>query len=302
MSWNPRRFAAAVNFPGVAMEPEPLLIWLTADAVDRITDALDNGVLAHTTEPTPVGRPITVGLAQPVSTTLGGVSILVRRCGNPWRMLARAAGVPTALHSPVPRGEDLAETLRANMSTESLSDYLAISAFTRGGVGLGEAALFDTGGKGEPVFPQAPPETKRYNALPGFGTMSPALPDAFWGADAAALGELVRAAWTLFNEPEEAEVTATTVAAQRVQTGKSRRNRHRELDVSVIDIRRHTGTRHAPTDRVVEHDHRWPVRGHWRNQPCGPGRHQRRRIWIDEHVAGPDDKPLVIRPRVYRAS
>lgn len=32
---------------------------------------------------------------------------------------------------------------------------------------------------------------------------------------------------------------------------------------------------------------RFTVRGHWRNQACGPGRTQRKRIWIDPHWKGP---------------
>ena len=41
-----------------------------------------------------------------------------------------------------------------------------------------------------------------------------------------------------------------------------------------------------------EHQYRWWVRGHWRNQPHGPGRSQRRLIYIDPQVRGPLDKPI----------
>lgn len=42
-----------------------------------------------------------------------------------------------------------------------------------------------------------------------------------------------------------------------------------------------------------EFHHRWVVRGHWRQQACGPGREQRRPTWIMPHLKGPDDAPLM---------
>ena len=48
-----------------------------------------------------------------------------------------------------------------------------------------------------------------------------------------------------------------------------------------------------------EYSCRWIVSGHYRNQPCGPGRTQRRRIWIAPYIAGPKDRPLVIKPVVH---
>lgn len=50
-----------------------------------------------------------------------------------------------------------------------------------------------------------------------------------------------------------------------------------------------------------EYRYKWVVKGHHRNQPYGPGRLQRRLIWIDAHVAGPDDKPLKPKPTVIHA-
>ena len=38
----------------------------------------------------------------------------------------------------------------------------------------------------------------------------------------------------------------------------------------------------------VELTFRSPVTGHWRNQACGPGRKERKRIWIANHVRRPD--------------
>jgi hypothetical protein len=48
-----------------------------------------------------------------------------------------------------------------------------------------------------------------------------------------------------------------------------------------------------PADKPsVERAYRWWVRGHWRNQPYGPGRTQRRLIYIDPQLRGPEGKPI----------
>jgi hypothetical protein len=49
---------------------------------------------------------------------------------------------------------------------------------------------------------------------------------------------------------------------------------------------------------VVDWSHRWWVSGHWRRQPCGPGRRERRLTYIAPHIKGPEDKPLDVRPTV----
>lgn len=44
--------------------------------------------------------------------------------------------------------------------------------------------------------------------------------------------------------------------------------------------------------------HQWWVRGHWRQQACGPKRAERRPVYIEPHVAGPSEKPE--KPNVTR--
>ena len=44
---------------------------------------------------------------------------------------------------------------------------------------------------------------------------------------------------------------------------------------------------------------RWIVKGHPRLQACGPGRKDRKLIWIETHPAGPDDQPLRIHEKVF---
>lgn len=68
--------------------------------------------------------------------------------------------------------------------------------------------------------------------------------------------------------------------------------------VKIVALRRlSSGTAHVGHDPVAW-SHRWIVNGHWRHQPCGPGRSQRRWTFIAPHIKGPDDKPLVLKETV----
>lgn len=70
-----------------------------------------------------------------------------------------------------------------------------------------------------------------------------------------------------------------------------------ESAVTLIDLRplRQVHTRDDETDpetgRVYRH--RWVVRGHWRQQPHGKGRAERRLQWIAPYVKGPEGAPLL---------
>lgn len=43
----------------------------------------------------------------------------------------------------------------------------------------------------------------------------------------------------------------------------------------------------------------WGVRGHWRDQPCGPGRKQIKQIWIDPYIKGDTTKPLRVKTGLF---
>lgn len=106
---------------------------------------------------------------------------------------------------------------------------------------------------------------------------------------------LLHAFWLLLGQ----QITVTShrkahpVVAKRL--GKARLPKSK--GVTVIELRKH---KYTPGDghRQVEWDHRWLVRGFWRWQPCGPGRTERKRVWIHDYIKGPDDLPLVIKNRV----
>lgn len=75
-----------------------------------------------------------------------------------------------------------------------------------------------------------------------------------------------------------------------------------EPAVTLVDLRR----QYVPSDSdsATADDsrrrarHRWVVSGHWRDQPYGPGRAQRRRIWIPQHLRGPEGAPLLATSKV----
>lgn len=46
---------------------------------------------------------------------------------------------------------------------------------------------------------------------------------------------------------------------------------------------------------------RWWVAGHWRQQPCGEGRAERRPTWITPYIKGPEDKPVKPTSRLFAA-
>jgi hypothetical protein len=78
-------------------------------------------------------------------------------------------------------------------------------------------------------------------------------------------------------------------------------------DVVVIRLRREyhpEGSEDAAAVRAQEGDepwynHRFLVRGHWRRQPCGVGRSETKLIWIAPHIRGPEDRPLILKSKIY---
>lgn len=77
--------------------------------------------------------------------------------------------------------------------------------------------------------------------------------------------------------------------------------------VQVIALRKsQRDTTHEPSSEPSDgsapgrqYQHRWVVSGHPRLQACGPGRADRKLIWIDPYPKGPEGMPLLVRKRVY---
>lgn len=93
----------------------------------------------------------------------------------------------------------------------------------------------------------------------------------------------------------------TLVTEERVRPTKSAMKRLTRLDASLLMETRYVTLRRASlgagfgdgSGEGVHYTHQWFVRGHWRQQPYGPGRSQTRAIWIHPHVKGPEGAPLL---------
>lgn len=112
------------------------------------------------------------------------------------------------------------------------------------------------------------------------------------------LDRTILATWLLMGQTivRSEDLTAPRAARRRM----SRETPDVDPGVRYIDLRR---ARTEPSDRsettasTREYRHRWVVRGHWRNQWYA-SRNDHRPIWIEPHLAGPEDAPLLGGDRV----
>jgi len=115
---------------------------------------------------------------------------------------------------------------------------------------------------------------------------------------------LLHAFWLLLQQPiTEEDIARLTGPARKAAKAKGVKRAQADRDVSVIDIRK-AARQAKPADsdgtkRHVEWRGQWIVNGFWRWQAYGPGRKQRKRIWVDGFVKGPADLPLIKRKHVY---
>jgi hypothetical protein len=93
-----------------------------------------------------------------------------------------------------------------------------------------------------------------------------------------------------------------TRLGEPLYAGRGERRRvQRELPaLRVLSLSSGASVRPQEAAGAVAWSRRWIVRGHWRNQPCGPSRSLRRRIWIDPFIKGPEDKPFDERRTLWR--
>jgi len=105
----------------------------------------------------------------------------------------------------------------------------------------------------------------------------------------------LHALWLLLDQ------TITDVRPEHLRTSVAKKAWKKNLPgrVTVIQLRRTANEGKTAGESSVDWSHRWLVRGHWRWQACGPGNAERKRIWIHPFVKGPEDKPLVVNPKVY---
>ncbi|RZU76005.1 hypothetical protein EV384_4600 [Micromonospora kangleipakensis] len=102
---------------------------------------------------------------------------------------------------------------------------------------------------------------------------------------------------TLLLIAQQLAQTSHAPVDDRIRKAYRRQSRH-EPEVRLIQFRgsrgasRSDGNGGQPTGEGVSREYRWWVRGHWRRQPYGPGRSQRRLIYINPQLRGPQDKPI----------
>lgn len=107
---------------------------------------------------------------------------------------------------------------------------------------------------------------------------------------------LIHAFWLLLSQ---------TLVAREIERGDrkfARRMRSMGVpnEVTVITFRRTEYDPKMEGEARVEWSHRWLVRGYWRWQPYKneEGAWAKKRVWINPHVKGPVDKPLVITQKI----
>lgn len=112
------------------------------------------------------------------------------------------------------------------------------------------------------------------------------------------LMRILATTWRLMQQP------ITTIERQEpdhVASAVLERAQAPVTPVTVIQLRRQVALSDGePGDGTRRYNHRWPVRGHWRQQPYKEdGEVIRRAIYINPYIKGPEDAPLLVRDRVY---
>ena len=120
--------------------------------------------------------------------------------------------------------------------------------------------------------------------------------------EASQLVSIVGAAWLLMSQPAVTETrTLERSAPQRGEASGETGPRREPSNVTIIELRRPASAAQDEPDGASgrQYRRRWWVGGHWRQQACGPGRTQRKPIWVSPYVKGPEGSPLVAKERVH---
>lgn len=111
---------------------------------------------------------------------------------------------------------------------------------------------------------------------------------------------MLAALWTLLAQEGIAQTQVQRPERQAVRRTMRAGLSSAIAEVRVVNIRQTRGhSAGGGTSEQRDWSHRWLVSGHWRHQPVGRRRQDRRLTWISPHVKGPADKPLVVKEVVH---
>ena len=65
-----------------------------------------------------------------------------------------------------------------------------------------------------------------------------------------------------------------------------------EAAISVVTLRQFERDQDKKESTQQDWAYRWYVSGHWRQQACGEGFTERKPVYIEKYIKGPDDKPI----------
>jgi len=134
-------------------------------------------------------------------------------------------------------------------------------------------------------------------------------PNEYWGSELYDYGTenlavfdglrlLLKAFWTLAGQ--KIAVREPMRELPRFVRRRYDRVKLASREVSLVTLRRLKTPGHEEEHPgSVDWSHRWIVGGHWRNQFL-PSVNDHRLQWISPYVKGPEDRPLVVKQRLYR--
>lgn len=106
-----------------------------------------------------------------------------------------------------------------------------------------------------------------------------------------------KAIQTTFRLMQQQLATRSRYGLDRSGRREAKKYGHREREITVVRLRRERSTNMPEGPHEEAHySHRFVVGGHWRNQ-WYPGSNVHRQIWISPYVKGPEDAPLLVKPR-----
>jgi hypothetical protein len=110
---------------------------------------------------------------------------------------------------------------------------------------------------------------------------------------------LLAATWLLAHQDGITTHTQNTSTLHRAGTPAHIKRQPRA--VTLINLRTKPRPPHQPRQDPDPdwYTIRFPVSGHWRQQPYGPGRKQRKLTYINPYIKGPTDAPLQTKPQIH---